>query len=723
MTGNRTLLPSNYNAWPDVIKLNLTSAVSAQQGTNITTKIAYQWAQPGSSNAALSFYLDNDFNPLNSNQTLIGQFSAAGSGVSSSLYPSIAVNLNLNATNATVGYHALYAKITGGGRTRYLYAPEIIQVLPAVIIATQPASQAVWAGSNVTFTLTAAGVPALTYQWRKNGASLTGATNANFTTNNITTNTAGIFSCVVSNAFGNAVSSNAVLTVLVPDLTKPTNTITAPNAGQRWSDAIFNVTGTAGDNVQVSNVWCQLNNLGWNLAATGNNWSNWTAQVSLPPGTNTISAYAVDTSGNFSLTNSVTFQFVVTNQIQVLATGLGNIVPNYNNAWLEIGRNYSMTATPGTGFRFTNWTGSLVTSAAALNFTMDSNLVFVANFVDTNNPVLSITNLAPGQRWSNAVFTVRGTAGDNWQVANVWYQLNGIAWSNAVTSSAWTNWAAVLNLVPGTNSLQAYAVDSSGNVSATTNLSFDFVVTNQLQIRATGLGAISPNYSNAWLEVGRHYSITSAPANGFVFTNWLVSTNWIGGLAVTGTNLQIMMQSNLTLQANFLDVAKPTLVISTPTSGQKMTNALATVIGTASDNWQVSNVWYQLNNGVWSPGTTTNSYTNWAAPMLTLIAGTNSLRAYALDLSGNISTTNSVSFVSSNTFAVQLLFTNALPLQTNGLVFTLQLSTGLNGHIQVSTNLMSWINLTNFIGTNSTINFCDPAATNSDRRFYRATIP
>ena len=69
VTGNRTLLPSNYNAWPDVIKLNLTSAVSAQQGTNITTKIAYQWAQPGSSNAALSFYLDNDFNPLNSNQT------------------------------------------------------------------------------------------------------------------------------------------------------------------------------------------------------------------------------------------------------------------------------------------------------------------------------------------------------------------------------------------------------------------------------------------------------------------------------------------------------------------------------------------------------------------------------------------------------------------------------------------------------------------------------
>jgi hypothetical protein len=44
-------------------------------------------------------------------------------------------------------------------------------------------------------------------------------------------------------------------------------------------------------------------------------------------------------------------------------------------------------------------------------------------------------------------------------------------------------------------------------------------------------------------------------------------------------------------------------------------------------------------------------------------------------------------------------------------------------HIQVSTKLTSWTTLTNFIGTNSTITFRDPAATNSNRRVYRATIP
>ena len=50
---------------------------------------------------------------------------------------------------------------------------------------------------------------------------------------------------------------------------------------------------------------------------------------------------------------------------------------------------------------------------------MASNLTLTANFVDTNKPTMSITNLASGQRVSNAVFTVKGRASDNWQLSNV----------------------------------------------------------------------------------------------------------------------------------------------------------------------------------------------------------------------------------------------------------------------------------------------------------------
>jgi hypothetical protein len=62
-------------------------------------------------------------------------------------------------------------------------------------------------------------------------------------------------------------------------------------------------------------------------------------------------------------------------------------------------------------------------------------------------------------------------------------------------------------------------------------------------------------------------------------------------------------------------------------------------------------------------------------------------------------------------------------LATNGLNFALQVSPGLSGHVQVSTNLTGWLTLTNFVGTNSTLYFLDAAATNSSQRFYRAVIP
>jgi len=47
---------------------------------------------------------------------------------------------------------------------------------------------------------------------------------------------------------------------------------------------------------------------GWNAASGLNNFSTWYAYVTLTPNsTNTVSAYAVDTSGNFSTTNTVKF--------------------------------------------------------------------------------------------------------------------------------------------------------------------------------------------------------------------------------------------------------------------------------------------------------------------------------------------------------------------------------------------------------------------------------
>ena len=106
---------------------------------------------------------------------------------------------------------------------------------------------------------------------------------------------------------------------------------------------------------------------------------------------------------------------------------------------------------------------------------MAANLALVANFVDITKPTLSIVSPTLNQQWSNATFTASGKAADNVAVATVYYSLNGGLWTNATTANNWTNWSASLPLTPGTNSLQAYALDASGNASATNTVQFKYV--------------------------------------------------------------------------------------------------------------------------------------------------------------------------------------------------------------------------------------------------------
>ena len=72
------------------------------------------------------------------------------------------------------------------------------------------------------------------------------------------------------------------------------------------SNQVVAISGTAKDNVGVAAVWCQAGTSGWNLAATGNEYTNWTAFVILSEGQNTIQVYAEDAAGNCSKTNSLT---------------------------------------------------------------------------------------------------------------------------------------------------------------------------------------------------------------------------------------------------------------------------------------------------------------------------------------------------------------------------------------------------------------------------------
>jgi hypothetical protein len=83
-------------------------------------------------------------------------------------------------------------------------------------IVTQPVSQSVSVGAEVTFCVTGSGPAPLSYFWQRNGKYIAGATTNCYTTNNVQLSDSGSqFSCLVSNAYGSTNSSNAVLTVTV----------------------------------------------------------------------------------------------------------------------------------------------------------------------------------------------------------------------------------------------------------------------------------------------------------------------------------------------------------------------------------------------------------------------------------------------------------------------------------------------------------------------------
>ena len=127
-----------------------------------------------------------------------------------------------------------------------------------VTITTQPANATAAIGHGATFSVVAAGNGTLTYQWKRDGVSILGATNTSYTTSALTNGDSGaVFTCEVTGPLGPVTSNPALLTVLaLGTATTSTNatataipdaTSTAPGAAVDIPFVVSGVSGNVGE--------------------------------------------------------------------------------------------------------------------------------------------------------------------------------------------------------------------------------------------------------------------------------------------------------------------------------------------------------------------------------------------------------------------------------------------------------------------------------------------
>jgi hypothetical protein len=429
----------------------------------------------------------------------------------------------------------------------------------------------------------------------------------------------------------------------VVDTTKPTVAITSPKAAQRiLSNATYTVTGTAADNKVVTNVMVKLNDGAYAPAVTTNAWKTWSAEVQLADGSNTVRAYSTDSAFNNSATATVACTYVVVGNLTIQTNGSGKVTIAPAGA-AEVGKTYTLTAAANTGSAFANWTGDSTSTNKAISFVMTSNKTFTANFTDNEKPKVAITVPAALQKvyGTNGDFTVRGTASDNLALSNIMVKVNSGSFAPAgATTNVWKNWSQAVTLISGTNTIAAYSVDTTGNNSATVTVKCVYTETGALNITTNGPGKVTVAPTGPLL-LGKTYTLTAAANVGAVFSNWtgyVTSTGKVVTVTLNATNKIVAVT------ANFVDTAKPTVVITYPANNAKvLTNGLVVIRGTAADNGALSEVKYQLRTGDWTNAVSTNVFKAWTADYVP-VAGLNTSKVYSVDAQGNVSATSTVVF-------------------------------------------------------------------------------
>ncbi len=249
------------------------------------------------------------------------------------------------------------------------------------------------------------------------------------------------------------------------------------------------VLWNASDDVAVMKVEFKINTeTGWHLATPAvPEWTHGTYDATLVPGNNTITAQAMDTSGNTAIhwiwvlvnwtppTNDTTPPWINitspanwTRLYEPHVNASGTAGDDVGVAKVEVRLNAGAWMTAG---GTTSWSAS-ITNIPQGNVSIEaratdtsgltaSAMIWVYYWPDTAPPEVNITSFKNNTEVSKQKVVVRGTVDDNNNVSRLELFVNGEAVN--VTLNADGTWEATVSLKEGKNTIDLVAYDTAGN--------------------------------------------------------------------------------------------------------------------------------------------------------------------------------------------------------------------------------------------------------------------
>ena len=114
-------------------------------------------------------------------------------------------------TSASSASAGSYTCVVTNSLASVTSTPEVVSVIIAPTITSNPTNQLVRSGSSATFTVNASGTSP-TYQWNLNGTPIAGATSASYTVT-ASSSATGNYTCTITNAAGSVTTPAATLTL------------------------------------------------------------------------------------------------------------------------------------------------------------------------------------------------------------------------------------------------------------------------------------------------------------------------------------------------------------------------------------------------------------------------------------------------------------------------------------------------------------------------------